>query len=96
MEREKWINAHYKFSYLIDFSDQIFCEKFQGDFVSIMHLLQIDGFTVEFPFEPYECQIKFMQKVMEALRAVYALIVHKYNCIIEYINMPARKLPAIS
>ncbi|VBB33983.1 unnamed protein product [Acanthocheilonema viteae] len=33
-----------------------------------MHLIQIDRFTVEFPFEPYECQIKFMEKVIEALR----------------------------
>ncbi|CAG9530494.1 unnamed protein product, partial [Cercopithifilaria johnstoni] len=34
----------------------------------IMHLLQIDRFAVEFPFEPYECQIKFMEKVIEALQ----------------------------
>ncbi|VDN03436.1 unnamed protein product [Thelazia callipaeda] len=30
--------------------------------------LNIDGITVEFPFQPYRCQIKFMEKVMAALR----------------------------
>uniref|UniRef100_A0A0R3RHF6 Helicase ATP-binding domain-containing protein n=1 Tax=Elaeophora elaphi TaxID=1147741 RepID=A0A0R3RHF6_9BILA len=38
------------------------------NFISTMHLVQIDSFIVEFPFEPYKCQIKFMEKVMEALR----------------------------
>ncbi|EFO17178.2 hypothetical protein LOAG_11323 [Loa loa] len=32
-----------------------------------MHAVQIGRSTVEFPFEPYECQIKFMEKVVEAL-----------------------------
>uniref|UniRef100_A0A8L7T331 Helicase ATP-binding domain-containing protein n=1 Tax=Brugia malayi TaxID=6279 RepID=A0A8L7T331_BRUMA len=33
-----------------------------------MHIVRIDRFTVEFPFEPYQCQIKFMEKIMEALQ----------------------------
>lgn len=49
-------------------------EYFRANFIPIMHIVQIDRFTVEFPFEPYECQIKFMEKVLEALWTVYFII----------------------
>ena len=30
----------------------------------------LDGVTVEFPFEPYACQVEFMRQVTSALQTV--------------------------
>lgn len=33
-------------------------------------LLDFDGIQVEFPYEAYDCQIRFIRKITEALRKV--------------------------
>lgn len=43
--------------------------------------ININGVPILFPFEPYECQIKYMSKVIEALNKVWCI----YNYI--YLNI---------
>jgi hypothetical protein len=33
-------------------------------------LIDIEGIEVDFPYEPYDCQRKFMQKVINSLQHV--------------------------
>lgn len=35
-----------------------------------MPLLDVKGVQVSFPFEPYACQVTYMEKVMECLQKV--------------------------
>ena len=32
------------------------------------HTIQIRGVSVEFPFEPYDCQLVYMERVIESLQ----------------------------
>ena len=36
--------------------------------------IEICGIDVEFPFEPYECQTKYMEKVIQCLQRVMIFI----------------------
>ena len=35
-----------------------------------MPMLDVDGVTVNFPFEPYSCQVTYMEKVIKCLKEV--------------------------
>jgi hypothetical protein len=32
-----------------------------------MGVLELEGYSVKFPHQPYDCQLVFMQKVLQAL-----------------------------
>jgi hypothetical protein len=46
-------------------------------------LLEIEGVEVDFPYEPYECQVKFMGKVINSLKNVSFSYNWKTSCFSE-------------
>ncbi len=40
--------------------------------IMAVQTLNVNGVEVEFPFQPYPCQLTYMGKVVQALQEVYA------------------------
>jgi hypothetical protein len=55
-------------------------EEEEDDGVRRVHLLNIRGVPVEFPFEPYPSQLTYMEKVIESLQEVRVRCARAFCC----------------